>query len=43
MYMYKACIDYQPALIATALFFLSIANLISHFLSYKEFKIEEKH
>lgn len=43
MYMYEPCIDYQPALIATALFFLSITNLISHSLSSKEFKIEEKH
>lgn len=41
--MYEACIDYQPSLIATALLFLNIANLISHSLSYKQFKIEEKH
>lgn len=41
--MYEASIDYQPALMATALFFFNIANLISHCLSYKQFKIEENH
>lgn len=38
MYMYEACFNYQPALIAIALFFLTIAYLISHSLLSKEFK-----